>query len=159
MNAVQFCDKYGDKYASKIKEWYAAGYLGNATKDEKTGRYNIPDDIPLPFSAHKNVSTIQTLTRDILTAALNCNSIFPSMYPKIPSETFDRVLQDCIDSHLVRISRTGNGDPFLELQIDGIRFLSDYTEKQRKILLNRLYKLVTGGLSFLGALIQLGVLK
>ena len=49
MNAKQFGEKYGKKYTRKIKAWYEAGYLGNTTRDEKTGVYVIPDDIPLPY--------------------------------------------------------------------------------------------------------------
>ena len=38
MNAKEFGEKYGKKYTKLVPKWYAAGYLGATTKDEKTGK-------------------------------------------------------------------------------------------------------------------------
>lgn len=157
MDRVTYCKKYGIKNTKKIKKWYDAGYLGNSSKDEKTGVYNIIDDVPVPFSANAKVSTIPTLIRDILTAASKGCSIFPSMYPKITEETFERVLKDCEDANLIRICYTENGDSFLEITPEGSRFLLDYTEKERKKIFDKACKLIATGVTLFNALVQLGV--
>ena len=159
MTVSEFCDKYRDRCgkdcSKRIPEWYAAGYLGNATK---AGKYNIPEDVPLPFYANKKVSTFPTLTRDILTAAsLGC-SIFPGMYPKIREDSFERVLQDCVDSQYVRVCYTESGYPFLELTTNGTRFLDNYTETERKALLIKAFSMAAQGISFVAALKSLGII-
>ena len=152
MNASQFCEKYGDKYASKIPKWYAAGYLGNTTKDKKTGHYDIPDDIPLPFSANPIISTIPTLMRDILQAASEMRSLYPSMYPKIPAQSFCNQIQDMVDANLIRVCYTKSGDPYLELRQAGVMFLNTFSEKDRTKTFNKLHKLIAAGYTLIQAL-------
>ena len=110
MNAKEFGDKYGRKYVRKIPQWYAAGYLGNTTKDEKTGVYAIPDDMPLPYSAHSNVTQLPTLWRDMFTAAAGMQSLFGTMYPNLAEGVFERQLQGLVDAGFLRVSRTASGD-------------------------------------------------
>ena len=157
MDGVAYCKRNGIRNTKKIKKWVDAGYLGDASKDEKTGKYIISKDVPVPFSANAKVSTFPTLMRDILTAATKGCSIFSSMYPNIKPESFERVLQDCVDANLVRICHTECGNPFLEITTEGARFLSDYTEKERKLLFDKAYKLILTGISLFNALVQLGV--
>ena len=152
MNAIQFCQKYGRKYAYKIPEWYKVGLLGNATKDEKTGEYTIPDDIPLPYSANKNVSTMPTLMRDILLAASRCCSLHSSMYPKISKDSFNRMVQECKDANLINVLYTESGYQYLELKPAGINLINTTTEKERKVILGKVYKLVIAGSTLLSAL-------
>lgn len=158
MNASQFGDKYGKKYLKKIRHWYDCGYLGNATRDEKTGVYEIPDDIPLPYSANANVSTMPTLMRDILLAASGCCSLYPSMYPKIKKASFDRMIQECVDANLIDICYTESGDQYLELNPLGLEFLNNTTEDERKLIFEKTYKLIIAGSTLLGALANLGIL-
>ena len=65
MDGVAYCKRNGIRNTKKIKKWVDAGYLGDASKDEKTGKYIISKDVPVPFSANAKVSTFPTLMRDI----------------------------------------------------------------------------------------------
>ena len=152
MNATQFCEKYGKKYASKIPKWYEAGYLGNSTKDKKTGEYNIPNDIPLPYSANSNVSTMPTLMRDILLAAAECCSLYSGMYPKIHIDSFDRMLRDCVEAGLIRVCYSESGDQYLQLTPTGVAFLKGTTKEERKVILGKVYKLIMAGSTLVTAL-------
>lgn len=49
LNAKEFAEKCGRKNSDIVKKWYDARYLGGATKDEVTGRYDIPEDTPIPY--------------------------------------------------------------------------------------------------------------
>ena len=160
MTRDEFRNKYqdicGKDCNDRIKEWYEAGYLGKTTKIN--GKYNFPENVPLPFYANKNVSTVTTLTRDILKAADYRCSVYPGMYPKIPADWFDSTIQDCIDVHFIRSCYTEDGDPFIELTIDGMRFLEDHPEKERNSLYNKAAKLAEKGLMLLSTLKQLEVI-
>lgn len=153
MNATQFCEKYGKKFASKIPKWYEAGYLGNSTKDKKTGEYNIPNDIPLPYSANANVSTMPTLMRDILLAASECCSLYSEMYPKIPKDSFDRMLHECIEASLICVCYSESGDWYLQLTPTGVVFLDGTTKEERKTILDNVYKLIMAGSTLITALV------
>ena len=62
MNAKQFCEKYGKKYKKKIPQWYKAGYMPGASKNESTGDYSIPEDTPVPYVVvDKRVKKISNL--------------------------------------------------------------------------------------------------
>lgn len=131
MNAKQFGEKYGKKYIKKIPTWYSANYLGATTKDEKTGVYSIPDDIPLPYSADKRITKLPTLWKQILDAATKMCSLYPSMYPKLPTGVFDRQLQGFVEAGFIRISQTESGDVFLELQPAGYEYLHRLSDSEK----------------------------
>lgn len=145
MNAKQFGDKYGKKHIRKIPKWYAAGYLGNATKDEKTGIYTIPDDIPLPYDAHRNVTKLPTLWKEIFTAAESTKSMFSSMYPKLPTGVFDRQIQNFAEAGFISVSYTASGDPYLELLQPGYEYMTSLSEGEKSNLLVKVNKAVMTG--------------
>lgn len=145
MNATQFGEKYGKKYVRKIPKWYKAGYLGNTTKDAKTGIYSIPDDIPLPYSAHSNVSQIPTLWKEILEAAEQTQSIFASMYPKLPSGVFNRQLNNLVEAGFVQISYTFSGNQYLELQPAGFEYMQKLSDDDKKVILTKANSLIVTG--------------
>ena len=151
MNAAGFCKKYGNKYRGKINSWYKNGYLGNTTRDKITHEYSIPNDIPLPFCADPRVSTLPTLMRDILEAASRCCSLFASMYPKIPEDTYTRTVQDFVNQQLIRICYTKSGDIYYELCSAGLKFMSEIDSNERQKMLKKVTVLITKGLSFIQA--------
>ncbi len=152
MNAKQFGEKYGKKYSRRIPVWYALGYLGNTTKDEKTGVYTIPDDIPLPYTGHKNVTRLPTLWMEILDAASCTQSMFGSMYPKLSSGVFDRQLTDFETAKFIRISKTKSGDSYLELLPTGYNFMHNLTVSEKKEVFVRANELIKTGCSVAQAL-------
>ena len=145
MTEKEFCDKYGKKYKKQVPQWFAAGYLGAATKDEKTGVYSIPCDIPLPYSARSNVTQLPTLWRDMLLAASKTQSLFETMYPKLAPGVFSRQLQEMVDSGFIRISKTESGDPYLELRPAGFEYMTKLNDKEKKHVLDKVAKLVQTG--------------
>ena len=151
MNAKGFCDKHGRRCKHKIYQWYIAGYLGNTTKDEKTGIYSIPDDIPLPYSAHSNVTKLPTLWKEMLTAAASMQSLFETMYPKLPKGVFERQLQGLVDAGLLQISRTASGDEYLELLPAGIEFMNKLNDSEKKSILDNVMKVIEAGSSLVTA--------
>lgn len=152
MNAKQFGEKYGTQYMAKIPQWYAAGYLGKAAKNEKTGIYSIPDDIPLPYQARGNVTRIPTLWKDMLAAAAGMRSLFASMYPKLPEGVFDRQLRELCEAGFIRVSETASGDPYLELQPAGLAFMNQLDDAEKRTVLDKVKKAVDAGYTFLKAL-------
>ncbi len=147
MNAKQFGDKYGRKYVRHVPEWHKKGYLGKSTQDEKTKIYSIPDDIPLPYLAHSNVTKLPTLWKELLDAASGTRSVFPSMYPKFASGVFERHLNDFADAGLIRISKTPSSDAFLELLPAGYEFMTKLTDSDKKNVLDKACKIVTTGVA------------
>lgn len=153
MNAKEFGEKYGKKYTKLVPKWYAAGYLGATTKDEKTGVYSIPDDIPLPYSTKGNVTQLPTLWRDILSAASNMQSIFETMYPKLPPNVFSRQLQEFADAGFIRINMTASGDSYLELRPAGFEFMKKLDDDEKKKVLDKVQKAIATGCTIAQAFI------
>ena len=151
MNATGFGKKYGMKYVRKIHKWNDLGYLGNTTQDIKTKEYSIPDDIPLPYSANSNVTYTPTLWRDMLDAAAHSQSMFSTMYPKLPEGEFDDQLQNLVNAGFIKIKQTKSGDSYLSLQPAGQEFKNKLNDKEQKDILGKVNKLVTTGWTLIQA--------
>ena len=159
MNGKEFGKKYGNKYRRKIPKWIEMGYLGDATKDPRTGEFSIPDDIPLPFSGHSNITQLPTLWNEILKAASQNCSIFPAMYPKLPEGCLERQITGFVESGVISIQQTENHYQYLELRPNGMRLMRELTETEKKDVWNRVLKKINTGwtlaqaiASFIGAL-------
>lgn len=145
MNGLEFCKKYGIKDRHIVRKWYKAGYLGKTTVDEKTGVYSIPDDIPLPHKANSRIKRIPTLFDDLIEAAGNLCSVYPSMYPNIPEDVLNNQIQHMCELEILQISYTHSGDPFLELLPLGRECYSKVNKQQRIKIWQRVYKTVILG--------------
>lgn len=132
MNAFEFARKY-DKNYTTVLNWIKKGYLGELNKD-KAGRYVIPDDMPVPFKADGKVNQDTTLVHHFLEAS-NCeNSISSTMYPKVRTERFNRLLNETVDKGLVNKSEPFPGVIRLESTELGRGILSAEPKEQNKMI-------------------------
>lgn len=146
-NAKEFGEVHGKKYTRKIKAYGELGYLGEHYKDEATGAYCIHESTPVPFDADKRVTRIPTLWMQLLSAATECRSVFPSMYPKLPDRCFERQLDELIKAEFIRIVPTESGVPYLELQHLGFEFMEKLTQKEQRATLDKVEKVISVGLT------------
>ena len=100
--------------------------------------------------ADKRVSRISTLWDVILKAADGNNSIFSSMYPKIPKQAFEPQIRKLIQLEYIGLSSTPNGDGYLELLPAGVYYLRQATPKEKNSILMGVVELVIkGGIMYL----------
>ena len=153
--AKEFGEKYGKKYERKAKEYGALGYFGTNYFNEETRTYCIHESTPCPFDADKRVSRIQTLWLQLLSAASECRSVLPSMYPKLPEGCFERQLNTLVEAGFIRVIPTESGVAYLEIQPAGNRFMTELSKKEQKNILDKVEKAVSIGGTFLQTFITL----
>lgn len=151
LNATQYAGQHGIKNLRKIKTWFDAGYLGEATKDEKTGVYDIPEDTPLPYNANSQVSTIPTLWRDILIAASLQQSIYEKMYPLFQAGTVESEIEKFSDEGLIEVRVTSSGAKYLHLCASGYEKLAKLNKSQQKNVLLKIASFVADGATLMKA--------
>ncbi|MFI3313278.1 MAG: hypothetical protein R3Y62_05265 [Eubacteriales bacterium] len=149
MNATQFAEKYGKNCRKKVKAWYEAGYLQGATKNIKTGIYDIPEDMPLPYAANKRISKVPSLWKEILKAAESQSSIYASMYPKIHCETFDAAIESLAGMGCIEEMKTQTGATYLVLCTQGYLFMNQLSETEQTQILEKFLKVAPTGIALM----------
>ena len=74
------------------------------------------------------------IVHDYGNAANHNRSVFPSMFPNIPLETYQYILNTLVDSHLIDIVTTDSGCTYLRITRAGIDYLNTNTVTKQQIL-------------------------
>lgn len=160
LNAKQFAERCGRKDTAIIKKWYDAGYLGDATKDEKTGVYDIPEDTPIPYAANVKTQRNSTLRTQLLDAADKNQMVVASMYPLISNDDFRAQLQEMIDNNLLEVVTTVSGQSYLRIKSAGQAILANTsTAQERKSVFEKIERIMSNSantITIVQALISLG---
>jgi hypothetical protein len=136
----------------KVSEWYDAGYLFGATRNERTKVYDIPKDTPVPYNANKKVCTLPTLRRDILIAASSQQIIFESMYPLFKEGTVESEIASLEKNGMIEVRYTESGACYLHLCHDADSELAQLTAAQKKDFFEKVVKSLSDGLALAKAL-------
>lgn len=150
LNAKEYAKRYGIT-TKRVKKLYDMGYLPNATKDEKTGVYDIPESTPVPHRTTCTISKLDTLKADLLEAALRTHSISEKMYPRFPSGTIESIINELVDMELIRIISTTDGMWRLTVVLEELKTVQEYikanpnseTKKKCKKVFEDAYKYVS----------------
>lgn len=148
MNAKEFALKCGVS-RGLVARWYENGYLGAATRDEKTGIYEIPENTPAPYTANPRVNRISSLYLEILKAADRSCSLFPTMYPQIPEETVIQVIDEFVSKGLIRKCTSIVGIDYYVLQSQGAIMLQKLNGEQKDKLLREIQTAIQAGSVFI----------
>lgn len=151
LTAKEFAEKNGIS-SKKIKLWYDNGYLGTATKDKKTGIYDIPEDTPVPYSANSRIKRIPKFWEELLDAAQNQNSIFPGMYPYIKGDVFASQVESFIDAGLIKRNTTQSGPCFLEITTAGYELMNTLSANERQKAFNNIERSIATGAGLIQAI-------
>ncbi len=160
LNAKQFAKRCGRKNIAIIKKWYDAGYLGKATRDEKTGVYDIPEDTPIPYAANVKTQRNSTLRAQLLDAADKNQMVVASMYPLISNNDFRAQLQEMIDNDLLEVVTTVSGLSYLRIKSAGQVIITNTSNAQeRKRVFEKIERIMSNSantITIVQALINLG---
>ena len=151
LTAKEFADKHNIS-SRRIKAWYEKGYLGAATKDDKTGVYDIPEDTPVTYSADGRIKRIPKFWGELLDAAQNQNSVFPGMYPYINDEVFTSQIESFVDAGLIKRNTTQSGPSFLEITTVGYEFMNTLSANDRKKAFEKIERRIATGASLVQAI-------
>ena len=150
ITAKEFAKKHGVSQ-SYVRKWYNKGYLGNATKINNR-IYSIEEDTPRPYPTNEKVKKKNILWGEIIDAANNQNSIFPQMYPNLQPGTLDREIDSLISKGIIQKRPTKSGVDFIDLDLEGHKYLPDFDPKKDKDKLKEVLDLVYKGIELTQAL-------
>lgn len=136
----------------KIKKWFEADYLGLATRNEKTGIYDIPEDTPVPYSADCRITRKSSLWKELLDAADLQQAIFPSMYPKLDPELVQSQIDEFASGGLLTVRTTNSGCKYLDITPEGHAFLQSLSEAELKKTLEKAEKCISATCNVIQAL-------
>ena len=150
-NAKEFAKAKGVS-KRKIKPWFDAGYLGAATRNEKTGVYDIPEDTPVPYAADSRIKRKSSLWNELLDAADLQQSIYPSMYPLLSPQLVETQIEEFDEAGLLNVRTSTSGAMYLDITPEGRTFLLSFSADERKSILDKAAKAVSVSCNLIQAL-------
>lgn len=162
LTAKQFAERCGRRSTGAVRRWFEAGYLPGATRDEKTGIYDIPEDTPIPYTPNKKTKRNTALWFALLDAADMNRMVAASMFPLIVEKDFEAILQEMIDDELLELVKLSDGRSYLRIRHSGQNFLNRYADRAyRKGFVEKVERMLTDSASVLTiaqCLAQLGTM-
>lgn len=121
-NETQFAEYYG---VSKkfVKKCIDEGYLGNVTQNPVTKEYCIEENTPCPYKASPKITKVGTLIQSLLDAAGHNESVFPTMFQRIPKKVYQNRLNELIQIGWIEKIETESGVPYLSQTVTYYQYI------------------------------------
>ncbi len=144
LNEKQYAAKHSRStdYIKRCNDW---GLFGKNMKDSKTGVYEIPEDIPVPYKANARIKRNSALFMELLDAADLNQSVCYQMYPNFSKDAFEDLLKDLVSEKLIQIRKTSFEIRYLCLTEKGIEYKNKIKGLNKKSLMDKSERLLANG--------------